>query len=33
LSAEAAQAKVTVGDDVEATVEGKVVKKLTKKEM
>jgi cell division protein FtsB len=33
LSADAAQAKVAVGDQVEATVEGKVVKKLTKKEM
>jgi len=33
LSDEAAQAKVKVGDEVEATVEGKVVKKLTEKKM
>jgi hypothetical protein len=33
LSDEAAQTKVAVGDEVEAKVEGKVVKKLTKKNM
>lgn len=30
LSDEAAQAKVKVGDEVEATIEGKVVKKLVR---
>jgi hypothetical protein len=33
LSDEAARTKVAVGDDVEATVEGNVVKKITKKKM
>lgn len=33
LSNEAAQAKVEIGDEVEATVEGKVVEKLTEKKM